>query len=124
MKEGHRRSISSAAYVAEKLLREVAAAVASSNELSPSRRAEVEAKMAEFRNSFRALEQAFGEPREVVPIRRAAQGALTYLWTVLEDMRPKRLKAYGELERGEAEGIEKHVERLLAQLRELESLLR
>lgn len=124
MNEGHRRSISSAAYVAEKLLREVAAAVASSSELSPSRRAEVEAKLAEFRNSFRAFEQAFSGPREVVPLRRAAQGALTYLWTVLEDLRPKRMKAYGELERGEAEEVEKHVERLLAQLRELENLMR
>jgi len=68
--------------------------------VAPERRDAVRAKLAQLRGRIQALAAQFGLPAEHEDAARQISSLMSLLWTHLEDVRPRRLKAYGPLPMG------------------------
>ena len=69
------------------------------------------------------MKERFELETKVIKLRAEISAALTEIWLILEELRPERLKAYGQLSESSKALIEPHVLSLLDKLDELRRLL-
>jgi len=95
----------------------------SSLPLSNAEREEMQALVNAARQEIAALVERLRLETTREDGRRAAVAHLSYVWTILEDIRPAKLKRYGEVDPDLHESLGPGLDRLIALMSALEHLL-
>ena len=93
--------------------------------LSPESHHELLGKVGQLRERLADFAAQFGLQPHTMDIRQILNAELSTAWVMLENCRPKRMKGYGvPFSEDVRQAIEASVEELLAQVRELQKLVR
>jgi hypothetical protein len=91
--------------------------------LSAAEQEKMRSLIASARQEIAALAERFQLEAEEEDGRHTAAAHLSYIWTMLEDIRPRKLKRYGEVDPALAESLEPGLDRLIALTVALKRLL-
>ncbi len=95
----------------------------SSLPLSNGEREEMQALVNAARQEIAALAERLQLDATEEDGRRSAAAHLSYVWTILEDIRPTKLRRYGEVDPDLHESLGPGLDRLIALMLALERLL-
>ncbi len=90
--------------------------------LDPQQRTQMDAVIGELRAEIQKLAGTFHLPREDQDAARKVVGLLSVTWESLEELRPRHLKSYGDVDPGLKETLEPAVSRLTHLVLLLEAL--
>jgi hypothetical protein len=136
MDENHRRALRGGLIVVEKLLHEMiddlTQNVDNSGSILYSRVEDVDQISAktllDIVMSMLGIIRQIKEKFELVPsqesVRAQVYGRLSEIWTILEDLRPEKLEAYGRMNGDDMELLRPYILRLLSMLDDIFRLLR
>lgn len=82
--------------------------------LSDAEKEQMQALIASAKEEIATLAERFHLEAEEEDERRTAVARLSYIWTVLEDIRPDKLQRYGEVAPTLRESLEPSLDRLIA----------
>ncbi len=83
------------------------------NPFPPERRTQLLTLIGEIKKQLQGIRDAFNLPTETVDLRWSLSVTLLHLATNLEECEPKRLKAFGELDKETAEALAHHLRQLV-----------
>jgi hypothetical protein len=134
MDDNHRRALRSSLLVVERDLHYVrnqlesdasrSASYFTRNDVSPETRRKVLAMTQIMLDEVERIMKKFDLESKEESVRRNILGVLSEVWTILEETRPERLKAYGSLSEREAELLVPHVQKLRRILDDIFQVLR
>jgi len=136
MDENHKRALRSGLIVVEKLLHEIcddlvqngdhttSILYAKINDVDPRSAKKLLNLTESMLDVIRQIKEKFDLGSNQESIRSLVYSRLSEIWTILEDLRPEKLKAYGQMSKADSELLRLYILRLLGMLDDIFRLLR
>jgi len=136
MDENHKRALRSGLIVVEKLLHEIcndlvqngdhttSILYAKINDVDPRSAKKLLNLTESMLDVIRQIKEKFDLGSNQESIRSLVYSRLSEIWTILEDLRPEKLKAYGQMSKADSELLRPYILRLLCMLDDIFRLLR
>jgi len=136
MDETHKRALRSGLIVVEKLLHEICDDLvqngdhttpilyAKINDVDPRSAKKLLNLTESMLDVIRQIKEKFDLGSNQESIRSLVYSRLSEIWTILEDLRPEKLKAYGQMSKADSELLRPYILRLLCMLDDIFRLLR
>jgi hypothetical protein len=136
MDENHKRALRSGLIIVEKLLHEICDDLSqNSDHATPilySKINDVDQRSAKklrkittsMLDVIRQIKEKFELGSNQESVRRQVYSRLSGIWTILEDLRPEKLEAYGRMYKADSELLGPYILRLLSMLDDIFLLLR
>jgi hypothetical protein len=136
MDENHKRALRSGLIVVEKLLHEIcndlvqngdhttSILYAKINDVDPRSAKKLLNLTESMLDVVRQIKEKFDLGSNQESIRSLVYSRLSEIWTILEDLRPEKLKAYGQMSKADSELLRPYILRLLCMLDDIFRLLR
>jgi hypothetical protein len=136
MDENHKRALRSGLIVVEKLLHEICDDLvqngdhttpilyAKINDVDPRSAKKLLNLTESMLDVVRQIKEKFDLGSNQESIRSLVYSRLSEIWTILEDLRPEKLKAYGQMSKADSELLRPYILRLLGMLDDIFRLLR
>lgn len=128
MNDNHRRNLSSALKVIEKLISEIETGISDtdkgvmfhlSNHMSDSRKREILMQITDIRSFIKILHSKYNLLSETLNLEWLIKINQTKMWEILCDINRKRLNNYGHIDVETGSEIESDVEKLLKMIEDL-----
>jgi len=136
MDENHRRALMSGLIVVEKQLHEICSELAQngnhSSSILYSRINNIDQRTAKrilnivmsMLDEIRQVKEKFELESEEESVHTQVHSKLSEIWTILEDLIPEKLEAYGRMYKADKELLRPHILRLLSILNDIYMVLR
>jgi len=133
MDENHRRALRSNLLVVERQLNYIctqlepnvnkSVSYVTRNDMNPEIKARILSITETMVHEIKRIMDEFSLESREESARNNVQGALSEIWSVLEDSRPERLKTYGNMSKRDRESLRPHILRLQETLDEIYKII-
>jgi hypothetical protein len=134
LSEGHKRRLTVSLFIIEKDLRRIKSALKGGHperaifyrcidNVNSASKPRIIAAISDMLNEIKEMKEILELETEDIELRADISAALDEIWVILEELRPEKLKGYGQLSESDKALIEPHVISLLNKLDELRQLL-